>query len=215
MRFRQKKHHVDGGMVALVAGVAAGAAAAVYFGWREVRHRRLREHMHDMPFSALEEATVEALRDDERAGNRAIDIAALGDGIIELTGTVATDEEAKRAVEVAQRVDGVHTVVNRLTVGEVEQRLVQTRRRFHEGDAALNETHWYGIRVGMGRRRQGVSTDPDRRDDRVDRVTRVLEPSSRPSAESDTEPGTATELTMEEAGRLGPQRTRRNAPGPH
>src|SRR5690606_18086143 len=133
MRFRQKKQHVDGGMLALVAGVAAGAAAAVYFGWREVRHRRLRAQMQHTPFAALEEATVQALREDERAGNRAIDVAALGDGIIELTGTVATDDEARRAVEVAQAVDGVHTVVNRLTVGEVEQRLVQTRRRFQDG----------------------------------------------------------------------------------
>lgn len=211
MRFRQKKQHVDGGMLALVAGVAAGAAAAVYFGWREVRHRRLRAQMQHTPFAALEEATVQALREDERAGNRAIDVAALGDGIIELTGTVATDDEARRAVEVAQAVDGVHTVVNRLTVGEVEQRLVQTRRRFQDGDSSLRESHWYGIRVGMGRRRQGASTDPDRRDDRADRVTRVLEPSPEP----DTDQGSATELTMEEAGRLGPQRTGRSAPGPH
>lgn len=215
MRFRQKKHHVDGGMVALAAGVAAGAVAAVYFGWREVRHRRFREQLQHTPFAALEEATVDALRGDERAGERAIDVAALGDGIIELTGTVATEDESKRAVEVAQAVDGVHTVVNRLSVGAVEQHLVQTRRRFQDGDASLNETHWYGIRVGMGRRRQGVSTDPDRRDDRVDRVTRVLDPLSRPVSESDTDQGTATELTLEEAGRLGPARTRRSAPGPH
>lgn len=215
MRFRQKKHHVDGGVVALVAGVAAGAAAAVYFGWREIRHRRYRAEMEDTPFAALEDATVEALRGDERAGNRAIDVAALGDGIVELTGTVATEEEAKRAVEVAQRVDGVHTVVNRMAVGDVERHLIQTRRRFREGDPALSERQWYGIRVGTGRRRQGVSTDPEQRDERVERVSRVLEPSSRSSSESDSDRGTETELTLEEAGRLGPARTRRNAPGPH
>jgi hypothetical protein len=92
---------------------------------------------------------------------------------------------------------------------------VQTRRRLQDGDAALIEKHWYGIRVGTGRRRQGVSTDPERLDDRVERVTRVLEPPSQPSAEADLDRGTATDLTLEEAGRAGPAQTRRNVQGPH
>jgi hypothetical protein len=202
------------GAVALVVGVAAGAAAAVYFGWRGLRRRRSRQAEQATPFAALEAATVEALRGDERAGSRAIDVAALGAGIIELTGTVGTEEEARRAVEVAQRVDDVHTVVNRLAIGAVEEHIVRTRRRFDDGDPALTETHWYGVRVGTGRRRQGVSTDPERNDDRVDRVTRVLEPSPRPVIEPDTEQGTATELTLEEAARLGPP-PGRTTTGPH
>ena len=202
------------GAVALVVGVAAGAAAAVYFGWRGLRRRRSRQQQLATPYAALEEATVEALRSDERAGRRAIDVAALGDGIIELTGTVATEDEARRAVEVAQRVDAVHTVVNRLAIGAVEEHIVRTRRRFDDGDPALTETHWYGVRVGTGRRRQGVSTDPDRNDDRVDRITRVLEPSPQPTVELDTEQGTATELTIEEAARIGPPPSRRTT-GPH
>jgi hypothetical protein len=202
-------------VAALAAGVAAGAAAAFYFGWREIRHRRFRAQLANTPFAELENATVEALREDERAGKRAIDVAALGNGIIELTGTVATEDESKRAVEVAQRVEGVHTIVNRLSIGAVEQHIVQTRRRLQDGDAALIEKHWYGIRVGTGRRRQGVSTDPERLDDRVERVTRVLEPPSQPSAEADLDRGRATDLTLEEAGRVGPAQTRRNVQGPH
>lgn len=202
------------GAVALVVGVAAGAAAAVYFGWRGLRRRRSRSEPGATPFAALEEATVEALRADEHAGRRAIDVAALGDGIIELTGTVATEDEARRAVEVAQRVADVHTVVNRLAIGMVEEHIVRTRRRFDDGDPALTETHWYGVRVGTGRRRQSVRTDPDRNDDRVERLTRVLEPSARPVVELDSDQGTATELTLEEAARLGPPPGRR-PPGPH
>jgi hypothetical protein len=201
------------GAIALVVGVAAGAAAAVYFGWRGLRRRRSRQEQLATPFAALEEATVEALRADAHAGRRAIDVAALGNGIIELTGTVATEDEARRAVEVAQRVDDVHTVVNRLAIGTVEEHIVRTRRRFDDGDPALMETHWYGVRVGTGRRRQGVSTDPDRNDDRVDRITRVLEPSPQPVVEQDDQ-STATELTLEEAARLGPPPGRRTT-GPH
>ena len=209
------KNRTDGA-VALVVGVAAGAAAAVYFGWRGLRRRRSRQAELATPFAALENATVEALRADERAGSRAIDVAALGAGIIELTGTVGTEEEARRAVEVAQRVEDVHTVVNRLEIGAVEEHIVRTRRRFDDGDPALTESHWYGVRVGTGRRRQGVSTDPDRNDDRVDRVTRVLEPSPRAVIEQDNDidHGTATELTLEEAARLGPP-AGRTTTGPH
>jgi hypothetical protein len=201
------------GAIALVVGVAAGAAAAVYFGWRGLRRRRSRQEQLATPFAALEEATVEALRADAHAGRRAIDVAALGNGIIELAGPVATEDEARRAVEVAQRVDDVHTVVNRLAIGTVEEHIVRTRRRFDDGDPALMETHWYGVRVGTGRRRQGVSTDPDRNDDRVDRITRVLEPSPQPVVEQDDQ-STATELTLEEAARLGPPPGRRTT-GPH
>jgi hypothetical protein len=211
---KRGRARVDGGAIALLAGVAAGAAAAVYFGWRGVRRRRWRAELAHTPFAALEQATVDALRDDARAGQRAIDVAALGEGIIELTGTVTTEDEARRAVEVAQGVAGIHTVVNRLAIGAVEAHIVRTRRRFEEGDPALNETHWYGVGVGIGRRRQGAGTDPDQRDDRVDRVTRVLEPSSMPVVESDIDTGTATELTLEEARRLAPQPGRRPT-GPH
>ena len=175
--FRQKSHQIGTGTLALALGATVGAAAAVYFGWKQVRARR-RDAGETVPpeLMRIEDATVSALRADDIAGHRAIDVAALGAGIIELTGTVHTMEEAHHAVDVAQRVDGVHTVINRLTVGDLEEHLADTRGRLRAGDPALNEAKWYGIGMGMGRRRQSPETDPSREDDRNRTVSRVLEP---------------------------------------
>lgn len=174
---RQKTPHISTGTLALALGATVGAAAAVYFGWRQLRARRA-EPGESLPpeLMRIEDATVEALRADDIAGHRAIDVAALGAGIIELTGVVHTLEEAHHAVDVAQGVDGVHTVINRMTVGDVEEHLAETRDRLRAGDAALHETKWYGMGVGMGRRRQSSETDPARDDERNRAVSRVLEP---------------------------------------
>lgn len=199
---------------ALIAGLAIGAAAGIFFGWREWRRRRRAGAAPDTRFEAIENATVEALREDDQAGRRAIDVAGIGAGIIELTGTVEDADEARRAVDIAQRIVGVHTVVNRLAVGTVERHIVRTRRRFQSGDAALTEAKWYGMGVGMGRRRQSAMTEPDRPDDRAERVTRVLEPSPEAEDTSSLETGTATELSSEEAG-FPPARKRRGTGPTH
>jgi hypothetical protein len=199
MRFREFESD-RGSAIALTVGIAAGAAVGIYFGWREWRRRRIRADAPVGHLAELEEAAVEALRSDDLAGRRAIDVAAVGDGIVELSGVVEEQDEARRAVDIAQRVEGVHTVINRLSVGTVERQLIRTRRRYETGDPALTEPHWYGMRVGMGRRRQSAATDPDRSDDRVDTVTRVLEPSPDLEEPDGTEMGTATELSSEEAG---------------
>ena len=105
----------------------------------------------------------------------AVERTVLEPGVIELTGSVGTPAELRRAVEVTQGVSGVTTVVNRLEVGMEASRMSERRRRYEEGDPALREQHWYGVGVGTGRRRQGASTDPDRRDDRVDMLTEAFE----------------------------------------
>jgi osmotically-inducible protein OsmY len=48
---------------------------------------------------------------------RPIDIGAIRDGVIELSGFVSTPEEADLAARVVKRVAGVESVVNRLEVG--------------------------------------------------------------------------------------------------
>src|SRR6266566_4891837 len=63
----------------------------------------------------LEERVLEAFRNDPTLSERAIDIGAVEDGIIELTGFVNSDDEAHQAVVIARGVPGVDTVVNRLT----------------------------------------------------------------------------------------------------
>jgi hypothetical protein len=110
----------------------------------------------------LEERVLEAFRNDPVLSERAIDIGAVEDGIIELTGWVNSDEESHQAVVVARGTPGVDTVVNRLTIGSEEQLLDDGAQRYEEGDPTFTERHWEGQQVGTGRRRQGNSTEIDR-----------------------------------------------------
>lgn len=122
----------------------------------------------------LENGTVDLLLADPHLSQRPIEVEALSDGIIELTGTVRDMEEVHCAVELAQRVPGVRTVLNRLDIEILGAHLEATRRRSAAGDADLTTRRWYGMGIGMGRRRQGDATDPDRPDDKVPIVSREL-----------------------------------------
>ena len=115
--------------------------------------------------ASLEERVLEAFRNDPILSERAIDIGAIGESVIELAGWVDADEEALHAVTVAGGVPGVGTVVNRIAIGEVEELLADSARRVEEGDPALTVARWEGNQVGTGRRRQGTSAEPDRHAD--------------------------------------------------
>ena len=110
----------------------------------------------------LEERVLEAFNNDPILAERAIDIGAMGEGIIELAGWVDSDDEAEHAMTLARGVPGVETVVNRLMVDDEEQQLGENVRRFKEGDPAFTEKGWEGQQVGTGRRRQGSSDEVDR-----------------------------------------------------
>ena len=114
---------------------------------------------------ALEERVLEAFRNDPTLSERAIDIGALEDGIIELTGSVNSEEEAHQAVVVARGVPGVATVVNRLTIRTDEDLFDDAAHHYEDGDAPFTERHWDGQQVGTGRRRQGNSEEIDRHAD--------------------------------------------------
>lgn len=170
-------------LLLVMAGAAAGITAGLILSRRGAITRRLAVGGEA---GRVESQIQQALREDELLGRREIDVGALTDGIVELSGWVRDEDEADRAVAIAQRVPGVRTVLNRLDVQILEDHLAETRRRFEEEDPSLHETHWYGLRVGMGRRRQGHETDPDQRDDRVDMVSselgtdRAIEQASEP-----------------------------------
>jgi len=122
----------------------------------------------DTPLDAteeLEERVLEAFRNDPILSERAIDIGAIDDGIVELTGWVNADDEAQQAVVVARGVPGVETVVNRLSVRAEEDLFDELADRYDEGDPSLTEGQWEGQNVGTGRRRQGTSADFDRHED--------------------------------------------------
>lgn len=122
--------------------------------------RLRREPVERTDLTMLEDAVLAAFVADEVLGERGIDIGAISRGIIELSGTVHSEAEAERAVRLARRTRGVTTVVNRLAVTRAETNT--------GGDGAEDVTEmaeWQGRRGGMGRRRQGRQTDPDRSDD--------------------------------------------------
>ena len=113
----------------------------------------------------LEERVLEAFRIDPILAGRAVDIGAVGEGIIELTGWVHDEAEGDHAVTLTRGVPGVETVVNRLAVRPEEERLSRNAERVASGDPALTEARWEGQGVGTGRRRQGTSDEPDRHAD--------------------------------------------------
>jgi hypothetical protein len=117
------------------------------------------------PTEELEERVLEAFRNDPILSERAIDIGALDEGIVELTGWVNAPDEAEQAVVVTRGVPGVDTVVNRLAIRTEEDLLEELADDYDEGDPALAEGHWEGQNIGTGRRRQGNSAELDRHGD--------------------------------------------------
>lgn len=168
--FSRREERSGAGFWILAAGLAAGVSAVV---WLALQRRRRPSAELQQPlnqFFELEDTVIEALRADALLRGRAIDVAAIASGIIELSGTVETEEEAHHAVEVVQGVNGVRTVLNRLDLGEFENRLRSGRGE----SAAGGSSRWYGMGVGMGRRRQSASTDPARRDDHADLLDEAI-----------------------------------------
>jgi hypothetical protein len=68
----------------------------------------------------LESRVLEAFRNDPILREQAIDIGAIGDGLIELTGWVHSAEEVAHALTLARGVPDVAHVVDRLAIREIE-----------------------------------------------------------------------------------------------
>lgn len=115
--------------------------------------------------SALEERVLRAFRRDAILSERAIDIGAIGEGIIELSGWVETHEESEHAMAVTRTVPGIVTVVSRLFIGSDEQESPDLDEDDLDDGAPLPGGMWQGQRVGTGRRRQGNSGEVDRHAD--------------------------------------------------
>ena len=113
----------------------------------------------------LEERVLEAFRNDPILSERAVDIGAVEDEIIELTGWVNSEDEAHQAVVIARGVPGVETVVNRLTIRTNEDLFDEAAHHYEDGDPPFTERAWEGQQVGTGRRRQGNSAEIDRHAD--------------------------------------------------
>lgn len=116
---------------------------------------------------ALEDAVLDAFLQDEWLSECGIDVGAISRGIVELSGSVWTREEAQRAMSVAHAVDGVETVVNRMEIEDERARLHPREDSDDSDDEGfeMSGAEWTGNQSGMGRRRQGSDTEPGRPDD--------------------------------------------------
>ena len=167
MKFGRKKRAETATWV-LVAGVVVTGAVAAYAIsrlWRSQPVTTRRERR------ALEKRIVQALLVDPNTQSLSIDVAGVGSGVVELSGNVETDQDARRVVDRVNTVPGVHAVVNRLEIRTLETKLSRNRQK-QSGDG----TRWYGGSVGIGKRRQSYMTDPPRRDDHADLLSRALQP---------------------------------------
>ena len=170
--FRDRRSESNVGYWVVGGGAVLGLAVGVILARRSLRSAR-----GLLAPGALDrlEARVDAALEEEGLLTRVdIQVGALSDGIVELTGSVRDEEEAARVVAVVQRVPGVRTVLNRMDTEILEEHLADSRRRNAERGPGARGSHWYGNRVGMGMRRQGHETDPGRPDDKTSIVSRKL-----------------------------------------
>jgi hypothetical protein len=171
---------VAGLAIGALAGFAVGVAVAQQVGGLSGIAARVRERFGapaddeldeydedevEDETEELEERVLEAFRNDPVLAERPVDIGALGEGIIELSGWVESDDEVEHATTIAGGVPGVETVVNRLAVGEDEMD-DETRTNVPDDPSEpLEGGRWQGNRIGTGRRRQGTSDEPTRHAD--------------------------------------------------
>ncbi len=163
---RKKRSEVTPWM--MVAGVVVTGAVAAFAVSKLLRAgpiaRRREQWM-------LEKRVLQALLGDTTARGEGVDIAAVGPGIVELSGLVDSEQVARHIVELVTDIAGVHGVVNRLHIRSQEAAL-RRNRALHQNEPV----RWYGGGVGMGRRRQSAQTDPLQRDDHAVMLARSLEP---------------------------------------
>lgn len=118
-------------VLATIAGTTLGLALGFVMGSTvgRVNSRRIKgavARWRDRPGAGLwtaeaaerlETRVLDALKQDVVLARRAIRVAVLGMGLVELTGRVLHTSEVALAGTIAQRVPGVTTVLNHLVVG--------------------------------------------------------------------------------------------------
>jgi hypothetical protein len=113
----------------------------------------------------LEDRVLDVFVNDPVLAECPVDIGAIHQGTIELTGGVQTREEYEHATTLARGVPGVETVVNRLDILEEEGVEADSAAHYDADDPRYAESGWEGETIGTGRRRQGTSDDVGRHED--------------------------------------------------
>jgi hypothetical protein len=195
IRYRDESPSIGGIIASITAGAVAGFAVGVVVAQKmgglsgiaarisrrfpegddgsELHHGYGEDDLEELEADSgmlLEEDVLEAFENDPVLAERAIDIASVGTGVIELSGWVRSEAESRRAEAVTRRVTGVQAVVNRLsTEDDVEthppEHDDEEMRDTEETDEPLPGGQWQGQRIGTGRRRQGTSSESDRHSD--------------------------------------------------
>lgn len=161
-------------IVGISAGVATGVAAGVWLWRRRTGPAPVPAGERAVPQGSAQDVS-DSLREDPKLSRRRIDVDAIAEGVVELSGSVRDRGEAELAVGLAQGTTGVYTVVNRLRIEAEESRRDATRRRWNEGAPELRERHHHGMGVGMGTPRHAPRTDPDRPNDKQRILERELD----------------------------------------
>lgn len=193
MKFRRQKRN-DSALWILGAGAGLAVAAGIFaaFKFSRAGQQALRRELR-----TLERRVIKGLRQDPATRGQSVDVAALGAGVIELSGFVDTEELAHHVVQLVDGIPGVHAVFNRMDVKSVEARLRQNRGKL----SGRGGSRWYGGNVGIGRRRQNPATDPARRDDHAALLVKALQP-NRDDVLSEVEEmeGNGVEIGISRAG---------------
>jgi hypothetical protein len=194
IRYRDESPSIGGIVASITAGALAGFAVGVVVAQKmgglsgiaarisrrfpdfddgsDLHHGYGEDDLEDVEVDGatlLEEEVLAAFEEDPLLSERAIDIASVGTGVIELSGWVRNEAESRRAEAVTRRVTGVDAVVNRLSSEDDVDTQPPERddeiRENEETDEPLPGGQWQGQRVGTGRRRQGNSAEADRHSD--------------------------------------------------
>jgi BON domain len=172
IRVNDEDESGPGGLLLLAAGALAGFAAGVYLSQRfggvagvtaKLRSRFRAEpgdehEDHDQQYEdeeeeldegvfvsaneELEERVLSAFTNDPTLRERAVDIGAVAEHTIELTGHVFTTAESEHATVMARGVPGVDVVVNRLHVRRDEQAEHSAAQPSTDDDPQYADSKW-------------------------------------------------------------------------
>lgn len=131
----------------------------------------------------LEDRVLDAFLDDEVLAEEGIDVGVVAPGVVELSNVVSSRQAARRALDVAREIDGVWSVLNRMEMEDDRGRYALDAEEMDRDRGDGGE--WTGMRSGMGSRRQGRGTDPDRPDDSHHQRERAVERADRAQFEEE------------------------------